>query len=1021
MGPIIPGSYDLGFVAVSVLIAIMASYAALDLAGRVTAARGAVRLVWLIGGASAMGLGIWSMHYIGMLAFHLPIPVFYDWPTVALSLVAAVLASAVALFVVSRPNVGVSSFVAGSVVMGSGIAAMHYIGMAAMRLAAMHSYSVPLVTLSVVLAIVIAFVALQLSFRLRDVQGGRTGAKVGAATVMGLAIPAMHYVGMAAVTFRAMPAATGLAHAVEISQLGAIGIAAVTTMVLGLTVLTAVIDRRFSAQTADLDSAEQRYQSLFQRSLAGVYRATVDGTIVECNEACARLMGFPSRDAVVAHPTYDRFGSAGAHDQFIQELTNAGQVSNRESQIARRDGTRAWVIESATLLRDRANPSGVIEGTLIDITDRKRAEGAMQQAKESAEAANRAKSEFLANMSHEIRTPLNGIIGMLDLLADTAAGGDQREWIETARQSGDALMKVINDILDFSKIEAGKLELEELDFELRQIVEEVAELMAPIAYRKGLEIAYEIDENVPVAIAGDPGRVRQILLNLFSNAIKFTAHGEVVLKVILAESTDEAALIRFELSDTGIGISDEAQTRLFHSFEQADGSTTRRFGGSGLGLAICKRLAELMGGDIGVTSRVGDGSTFWVTVRCERRAATRQRPFDSLAALNVLVVDDNTTNRRILFHQLTRWGLGVREAESGRQALDMLLDAARVGAPFQVALVDMQMPDMDGLALGAAIRAHRALDATRLIMITSIIQARLDTDARDLGFTKVLTKPVRQQQLYASLMLSNGRDSADEVAPRPAAEAPRPDREPDTDARRPRLLIAEDNQVNQMVASLTVKKLGFNSTVVANGREAVTAWHTGAYGAILMDCQMPEMDGYQAAAEIRRQESGGRRIPIIAVTAHAMQGEREKCLAAGMDDYVSKPIRAEELDAVLNRLLHTLDGALDAETVARLRQIAGPGEPDPFPEIGRAFLQNAEGRLAKARAAESGVAIAAQAHSLRGMAGTIGARRMADQCAALERDAPNQPMADSLQCLEAIDAEFRVVRALVEGEIVRRV
>jgi PAS domain S-box-containing protein len=1010
------GTYDPLLVAASVLIAVLASYAALDLAGRVTAARGVARQVWLVGGASAMGLGIWSMHYIGMLAFRLPIPVAYDWPTVVLSLGAAIFASAAALYVVSQPRMGRSALAIGSVVMGSGIAAMHYIGMDAMRLAAMHHYSWPLVALSVVLAVVISLVALWLTFHFRDVRHGRVWLKLASAAVMGAAIPTMHYVGMAAVTF--MPAAppTSVANVVTITSLGAAAITTVALMVLALTVLSAVMDRRFSAQAAELESTAERYRSLFERSPAGVYRTAVSGTFLDCNDACARMFGFPSRAALLASPVQDRFAEPELREAFLHELREKRTLLNREMALRRRDGSSMWVLLSATLLQDRDHPDGVIEGTLVDIEDRKRTEAAMEHARQVAEAASRVKSEFLANMSHEIRTPLNGIIGMIDLVADTELHADQREWVETARQSGEALLTVINDILDFSKIEAGRMELEIIDFDLRQVVEEIGDLLAPAAHRKGLEVAYRIDDDVPPAVGGDPGRVRQILLNLASNAIKFTETGEVVLHVSRAEDSITHVRIRCEIIDTGIGIPEEAQSRLFESFMQADGSTTRRYGGTGLGLAISTRLAAMMDGAVGVRSEVGQGSTFWVTFRFERRQPTPRQTLDPLPAQRVLIVDDNATNRAILFHQLSAWGMRVQAVAGGSAALELLLEASREGDGFDLALVDMQMPGMDGLTLGTAIRERAALATVKLVMLTSTVEARFSARAHAAGFAAVLTKPVRQQQLYGCLASASHPEASAVASRAPLSAQPVP---LDSLLRRPRLLVAEDNHVNQRVASLTLRKLGFDSTVVANGLEALAAWETGAFAGILMDCQMPEMDGYAATMEIRRREAGGAHIPIVAMTAHAMQGDREKCLRAGMDDYVSKPMRGDDLAAALHRLLRAEEAPLDLSVVRDLRQLAEAGEPDPFPDIARAFLQNTDARLQMARTAGAGAVLAAQAHAIRGSAGTIGARPLAALCAQLEVEAEGGASSDVQRRLRAVEQEFRRVKAAVEAQLVQ--
>jgi CheY-like chemotaxis protein len=511
--------------------------------------------------------------------------------------------------------------------------------------------------------------------------------------------------------------------------------------------------------------------------------------------------------------------------------------------------------------------------------------------------------------------------------------------------------------------------------------------------------------------------VRQILLNLASNAIKFTERGEVVLRVSVEDASAIHALVRCEITDTGIGISDEAQTRLFSSFMQADGSTTRRYGGTGLGLAISARLAVMMGGTMGVRSQVGHGSTFWVTCRFERGQAAPRQPVEPLPAQRVLVVDDNATNRAILFHQLSAWGMRVRETADGSAGLEALLAAARNGEGFDLALVDMQMPDMDGLTLGAAIRAEPALQSVRLVMLTSTIETRLSTRAHAVGFAAVLTKPVRQHQLYGCLAAASYAPAAAVESPQGARVEEWPQSEPAVAGlRQQRVLVAEDNHVNQRVASLTLKKLGYECAVVANGVEAVAAWETGAYAAILMDCQMPEMDGYAATGEIRRREAAGAHIPIVAMTAHAMQGDREKCLRAGMDDYVPKPIRTDELAAALGRALRQGGPPLDLSVVAGLRELADPGEPDPFPDIGRAFLENAERRVAAALSATNDAERSAQGHALSGMAGTIGATPLADLCTQLEHDAGDDPV-DTHRLLLAVDHEYRRAKAAIEIQI----
>ncbi len=506
-GSALPGYYDYRLVALSIAIAILAAYATLDLSGRMTVAHGKTRLAWLSGGAFAMGIGIWSMHYMGMEAFRLPIPVRYDWPTVVLSMVAAVLASAVALFVVTQSRLTMPAAVAGSLLMGGGIASMHYIGMHAMRMTAMCVYSGWVVALSILLGIVISFVAIRLTFAAREQGSPWAWRKSGNAILMGLAIPVVHYVGMAAVTFVSAPLQNSeLKHAIDISDLGLAGIVLGTLLILLLVFVTAAIDRRFSLHALELQLSQQHF-----------------------------------------------------------------------------------------LMREEMNRA--------------------QEKVKTAEAGSRAKSEFLANMSHEIRTPLNGIIGMTDLALETEMTAEQREYIETVKLSADALLTVINDILDFSKIEAGKVELEEMDFNLGGCVQGALKTIALRAEEKGLALLFDIEPGVPETVRGDPGRLRQVLLNLLGNAVKFTVEGKVGLKVLADSFEPNLSTLHFIVSDSGVGIAPEKLDMIFDSFSQADASTTRHFGGTGLGLTISRRLAEMMGGRMWVESEPSVGSQFHFTVQ----------------------------------------------------------------------------------------------------------------------------------------------------------------------------------------------------------------------------------------------------------------------------------------------------------------------------------------------------------------------------------------------------------------------
>lgn len=783
---------------------------------------------------------------------------------------------------------------------------------------------------------------------------------------------------------------------------------------------------------AEIEQAEEKYRKIFENAIEGIFQSTPDGRYVNVNPAFAEIHGYSSPREMM--DSVNEIGTRiyvkpARRNEFRELLEKNGSVSEFESEIYRKSGSVIWISEHARCIRDSSGKVLYYEGAIEDITARKEAERAMEKARDAAIESARLKSEFLANMSHEIRTPMNGIIGMTGLLLDMEMSARQRDFTQTISDSADALLKIINDILDFSKIEAGMMTFEEVDFVPHDVVEGVLDLFSGRALTKHLEMASVVAHKL-TGLRGDPGRLRQVLANLVGNAVKFTDKGHVFVNVDIVDSSGDEIFLRFSVSDTGIGVTNEQAAKLFQAFVQADGSTTRRYGGTGLGLAISKKLVAQMGGEIGVYSDPGIGSTFWFSARFRRSflPCLYDAPLMHRGA-RALVVDDCEATRRSVSHILRGIGIEPVSVMCGRAALEALRTYTSEGVLFDLAILDMSPGDIDGLELTQIIKSDSRFAETRLL---ALVPLDITEDMRALeeaGIEAHISKPVKRGPLKAAVakLLSN-RNTDERKAQPPIETLPLP--MPVTRIEALRILVAEDSPVNQKVVALQLDKLGHKIDFEWDGNAVLAAVERTDYDVILMDCQMPGIDGYEATRQIRRIEAGAsHRAWIIATTANAMDGERQRCIEAGMDDYISKPLKPEALSAAFAQFIAARNQSCQAPTGQQIvdedalnsfREIKDDSGENMLTGLVSIFLSNTPTVLSHARQALAegdSSALARDAHLLKGSCANFGAERMLNACDRLEGIAHSRDTTRAGLSLAEVEREFEIVRSVLEQKL----
>jgi PAS domain S-box-containing protein len=800
----------------------------------------------------------------------------------------------------------------------------------------------------------------------------------------------------------------------------------------GIHVLASVVDITERKAADDrLRHSEERFRAMIENVKDhAIFMLDPEGRVLTWNKGAERLRGYKSEEIIGKHysclfPREDC--ETGKPEKLLQAARDEGQCED-EGWRLRKDGSKFWANVVIAAVRDKGGTLIGFSNVTGDLTRRRRIEEELTFAKEEADAANQAKSAFLANISHEIRTPMTGIIGMAGLLGDTELSPEQREYCEIIRRSSESLLTVINEVLDFSKVESGKLELEIIDFDLRSAVAEVTDLFAKQAADKRIEFITSIPDDVPTDLRGDPGRLRQIISNLVNNGLKYTAEGKVIVGVALLEETETHVNLRFTVSDTGIGIPKNKIEKLFTSFTQIDASISRRYGGTGLGLAICKNLVELMDGEIGVDSEPEKGSTFWFTLRLLKQPEHVRETLGAHAnfsGLRMLIVDGNSASRAVIEHYLSSLGITNQSAEDGPAALELLRVASAKGEPYDLAIIEFMLPGMDGHELAQIIRNHSEFGALKLLLLTSVGKTGAEKLAKAAGVDGYLTVPVNRARLVECLAVLMGQapksDSSNILSTRPMLTE-------HNSSPRLRVMVADDNHINQKVISSLLNKMGHRADVVADGKEALEAFKLVPYDVLLMDVQMPEIDGFEACRQIRAlEESKGRHTPIIAITAHARKEDREKCLAAGMDDYVSKPIKPRDLRAALARrmtgarIIPSTNSAPqspihgDVLNFSEALSLVG-GNRELLCEIARIFLDQYPKLLEKTHQALSRSdfeLLGGAAHTLASSVGQLAGQRAFAAAKKLEQVSNEGNQSQASEALAELEWELQLLRSAV--------